>query len=179
MRRLLWRAFLTRDSKKYFEQRTDTDCLFFFLPVVRGSVCFKGTCWFFSNYTAVMRAPRKPESHTLSTEITPAWLQGTLVYNLTGDSMVYSVKGPATKWTKGVLFPARNTSASESYPTSLDVERMESQGAHPPSSNAWNYMSTFSVYHCLVLNCARASVLLLLLLLILRINGNLCLQNLE
>ena len=63
--------------------------------------------------------------------------------------MVYSVKGPATKWTKGVLFPVDNTSASESYPTSLDVERMEGQGTHPPSSNAWNacprfHLSVFS-----------------------------------
>jgi len=63
--------------------------------------------------------------------------------------MIYSVKGPATKWTKGVLFSEGTIWSSESYPMSLVVKRMEGQGTHPPSTNAWHYMSTFSVYHCL------------------------------
>jgi hypothetical protein len=57
--------------------------------------------------------------------------------------MAYSVKGPATKWTKWVLFPEGTTPSSESYPMSLDVQRMERQGTKPPSSDAWNNMSTF------------------------------------
>jgi hypothetical protein len=86
--------------------------------------------------------------------------------------MVYALKGPATKWTKRVLFPEATTSCSESFPMSLDVQQMERQGTIPPSSNALNNMSTFSIYHCLVLNCAEANQLLLLLLLLLihRIN---------
>jgi len=72
--------------------------------------------------------------------------------------MIYSVKGPATKWTKGVLFSGGTVWSSESYPMSLVVKRMEGQGTHPTSSNAWNYMSTFSVYRCSVLNPYPANV---------------------
>jgi hypothetical protein len=69
--------------------------------------------------------------------------------------MIYSVKGLATKWTKGVPFPEGTIWSGISYPVSLDVKGMEGQGAHPPSSNAWKYMSTFSIYHCLVLKLRK------------------------
>jgi hypothetical protein len=74
--------------------------------------------------------------------------------------MIYSVKGPATKWTKRVLFPEGTIWSSESYPVSLDVMRMDGQGAHPPSSNAWIYMSTFPIYHCLVLKLCKGQCVL-------------------